>query len=70
MDTRATEIGQLILEEAAEAVQPEGGDSTSDSQEGGIDGGHLSRSRMRNEEANEDDVADMSGNSEEDMDED
>ena len=32
LDTRTADIGQQILEEAVEAVQPDAGDSTSESQ--------------------------------------
>ena len=48
LDTRTAAIGQQLLEDAAEAVQPEGEISppTSD-----IDGGQFSQSRMGNEEA-------------------
>ena len=70
LDTRTAEIGQQILEEAAEAVQPEGELQPPTPWGSGIDGNQFTLSGMGNEEANEDDVADLFGNFDEDMEED
>ena len=70
LDTRTAEIGQQILEETTEAVQPEGEIQPPTPRGSGIDGHQFSQSRMGNEEADEDDVANIFGNFEEGMDED
>ena len=70
LDTRTAEIGQQILEETSEAVQPEGEIQPPTPRGSGIDGDQFSQSGMGNEEADDDDVAELFGDFEEDMDED
>ena len=70
LDTRTAEIGQLILEEASEAVQQDGELQNSTPRRSGIDGNQFSRSGIGNEEADEDDVAYLFGDFDEDLNED
>ena len=69
LDTRTAEIGQQILEENAEAMQPEGELQPPTPRGSGIDGNQFSQSGMVNEEANGDDIADLFGDFDEAMEE-
>ena len=70
LDTRTAEIGQQILEEAAEAVQHAGELQPPTPRGSGIDGNQFSQSGMGSEEATEDDIADLLRNFDEDIEED
>ena len=56
LDTRTAEIGQQILEETAEPVQPDGEIPPPTPRGSGIDENQFSQSRMGNEEDIEDDT--------------